>query len=91
MTRILFFIAVAGSAMPVYAMDCENPCTLEMRASVTVYPILSEEICIQNPDATGCEDVTYLPEQKHPCEDRPELEGCRFFKTNEENLNVVHR
>lgn len=24
MTRILFFIAVAGSAMPVYAMDCKR-------------------------------------------------------------------
>lgn len=80
MTRII--LALMLLSFPAVAEDCENPCTLEMRASVKVYPIasVSEEICLQNPDATGCEDVTYMPEQKHPCEIDPEQTGCAFYQ-----------
>lgn len=78
---LVWGLALATVAWGQPVLWCEEVvCEGEVQVRVRNERVLTEEICIQISDSVGCEDVTYMPEQEHPCEDSPELTGCRHYQ-----------
>ena len=81
----LFSLVLFSSAAQARPVTFDSGVAEEITISATIEQVanVSPEICAADPDSLGCEDVTFIPEQPHPCERRPDLRGCAFYKPEE--------
>lgn len=67
-------------SLPVHAEETK---ILTVKVSATLQQLLNTQECESDISDPVCEDITYMPEQPHPCVKKPKQTGCQYYKPDE--------